>query len=106
MAERQGSALWLASLEWRVPLARRINYDICDHVVGLRNVYAAAFYDVGDVYLRGQSVAGVAHALGVGLRLDLAWFSMIERTMLRFDFAKTVNWPSPWQFWFGVQHPF
>src|SRR5262249_18623276 len=51
IAERQGSAVWLASVEWRVPLARRLNYDACDHIVGLRNVYAAAFYDVGDVYL-------------------------------------------------------
>ncbi len=106
IAERQGSAVWLASLEWRVPLARRLTYDYCDHVVGLRNVYGAVFYDVGDVYLRGKSVAGVAHAVGAGLRLDVAWFSVIERTMLRLDVAKAVNWDSPWQLWFGVQHPF
>jgi len=48
----------------------------------------------------------VAHALGVGLRLDVAWFGLIERTMLRFDAAKTINDSSPWQFWFGIQHPF
>lgn len=106
LAERQGSAAWLASLEWRVPLARHVNYDLCDHVIGLRNVYAAAFYDVGAAYLRGRAIDGVAHGVGAGLRLDVAWFSMIERTVLRFDVAKAVNVNSPWQFWFGVQHPF
>lgn len=106
MKERQGSALWLASAEWRVPLARHLTYDILDHVIGLRNVHAAAFYDVGDIYARRQSVGGVAHSVGAGLRLDVAWFSLIERTILRFDVAKTVNVPSPVQFWFGLQHPF
>jgi hypothetical protein len=48
----------------------------------------------------------VAHAVGGGLRLDVAWFSFIERTILRFDVAKTVNADTPLQFWFGVQHPF
>src|SRR5262249_34548593 len=32
--ERQGSAVWVASLEWRVPLVQRVNWDLCDHVVG------------------------------------------------------------------------
>lgn len=106
LAERQGSAVWLASIEWRVPLARRVNYDLCDHVIGLRNIYAAAFYDVGDAYLNGKSVAGVAHAVGAGLRFDVAWFSIIERTILRLDVAKAIHADSPWQIWFGVQHPF
>jgi hypothetical protein len=44
--------------------------------------------------------------LGAGLRVDIAWFSMIERTTIRFDVAKTLNSSAPVQFWFGVQHPF
>ena len=64
------------------------------------------FYDVGAIYVSGHSVDGVAHALGVGLRGDVAWFSFIERTELRLDVAKTVNAASPWQFWVGVQHAF
>ena len=66
----------------------------------------AFFWDGGDAYLNGRSLGPVAHAFGAGARLDVAWFGLIERTTLRFDAAKTVNDKSPWQFWFGIQHPF
>jgi len=76
-------------------------------VAGVRNVWVAPFYDVGEVYLNGHPVGGgVAHALGVGLRMDVAWFSFIERSMVRVDVAKTVNAASPWQFWLGFEHAF
>jgi hypothetical protein len=106
LAQRQGSLVWVGSVEWRVPLAKGLQWDCLDHVAGLRNIYAAAFYDAGNAYVRGHEVGDTAHALGVGLRLDVAWFGLIERTMLRFDVAKTVNENSPAQFWFGIQHPF
>jgi hypothetical protein len=106
LAERQGSLAWVGSVEWRVPLAKHLVWDAIDHSVGLRNLYAAAFYDVGDAYLRNRSLGPVAHSVGVGLRMDVAWFSFIERTTLRFDVAKTVNADTPVQFWFGIKHPF
>lgn len=106
LAERQGSIIWVTSAEWRIPFARNLHWDCCDHTVGLRGIYGAAFYDVGNAYLNGQSLGSVAHSLGGGLRLDVAWFSFIERTILRFDVAKVVNASTPTQFWFGVQHPF
>jgi hypothetical protein len=104
--ERQGNLIWLASVEWRVPLARGLEWDVCDHVAGARNLYAAAFYDVGNAYLDGHATGPTAHAVGLGLRLDVAWFSMIERTIFRLDIAKTINSSSPVQIWFGVRHPF
>src|SRR5262249_41005142 len=106
LAQRQGSITWVASAEWRVPLAKNLVWDALDHTIGARNLYAAAFYDVGDAYLKNQSLGPVAHSVGVGLRLDVAWFSFIERTTLRFDVAKTVNADTPVQFWFGIKHPF
>jgi outer membrane translocation and assembly module TamA len=75
-------------------------------VGGVRNVWLATFYDVGEVYANGHSVGGVAHALGAGVRVDLSVFSFIERATVRFDFAKTINAATPFQFWFGVQHAF
>jgi hypothetical protein len=96
----------VGSVEWRVPLAKGLTCDALDHVVGLRNVYGAVFYDIGDAYTNGHSVGPVAHAVGGGLRLDLAWFGFVERTTLRFDVAQTVNSPSPTQFLFGVGYPF
>jgi hypothetical protein len=106
LSERQGNLIWLASVEWRVPLVRGVTWDCCDHVAGIRNIYGAAFYDVGNAYLNGHPSGPIAHAVGGGLRLDVAWFSFIERTILRFDVAKTINSSAPVQFWFGVRQPF
>jgi len=72
----------------------------------LQNIYAAAFTDVGNVYLRDQSIGGVAEAVGAGLRLDVAWFTFVERTIFRVDVAKTVNSTAPMQIWAGIEHPF
>lgn len=107
LAERQGSALWVANAELRWPLARNVTWDALDHCVGARNVWLATFYDVGAVYANRQLVGGnVAHAIGVGLRVDVAIFSFIERATLRFDVGKSLNAGTPLQFWFGVQHAF
>jgi hypothetical protein len=83
-----------------------VEWDALDSTVGARNLWLAAFYDVGAVYVNGKGVGGVAHALGVGLRVDTAIFSFIERATLRFDMGKTINSNTPFQFWFGVQHAF
>jgi outer membrane protein assembly factor BamA len=106
LAERQGSALWVANAELRIPLFRNVTWDVLDHTVGARNLWLAGFYDVGAVYSNGRTVGGVAHALGAGLRLDTAIFSFIERVTFRVDVAKTVNDNTPFQFWFGLQHAF
>ncbi len=106
LSDRQGSLLWLASVEWRVPLMTNMRVDFLDHTAGVRNVYMAPFYDVGNAYLHGRQLGDTAHAVGAGLRVDVAWLGFIERTMLRFDVAKTVNADRPVQFWFGIQHPF
>ena len=106
LEQRQGSTVWVASVEWRIPLARHVEWDVCDHIIGVRDIVVAPFYDVGNAYLQGRPLGPVAHALGVGLRVNVSWLSLIERTMLRFDVAKTVNVDSPWQFWFGITHPF
>jgi hypothetical protein len=106
LAERQGSAAWVANVELRLPLVREVEWDILDHILGGRNLWLATFYDVGAIYADGQRIGNVAHALGVGLRLDLAVFSFIERALLRLDVAKTLNAATPWQIWFGIQHAF
>jgi hypothetical protein len=106
LAERQGNIVWVGSVEWRVPILQDLDWDYLDHVTGLRNLFLAPFYDVGNAYLEKQALGPVAHAVGVGLRLDMIWLGMIERTTFRFDFAKTLNSPTPWQLWVGFQHPF
>ena len=106
LAQRQGSALWVGSLEWRVPLLKHVNWGLCDRALEVRKIYGAAFTDVGDIYLKGRSLGGVAEAVGAGLRIDVSWFTFVERTILRFDFAQTVNAGTPPQFWIGIEHPF
>ncbi|MBI1831310.1 MAG: BamA/TamA family outer membrane protein [Planctomycetes bacterium] len=104
--ERQGNMLWIGSVEWRVPIMTNTQWDFVDHVGGVRNVYVAPFYDVGNAYLNSQPMGNIAHAVGAGLRVDVTWLGLIELTTLRFDIAKTVNGNYPVQFWFGIQHPF
>jgi hypothetical protein len=106
LAQRQGSTVWVATVEWRIPLATHLKHDVADHLVGLRNLYGALFYDVGDAYVRGHSLGPVAHGVGVGLRADVAWFSFLERTVFRLDIARAVNVDTGLQVWVGVQHPF
>jgi hemolysin activation/secretion protein len=97
----------VANVELRFPLARNVTWDALDHCVGARNVWLATFYDVGAVYANRRLVGGdVAHAIGAGLRVDVAIFSFIERATLRFDVGKALNGGTPVQFWFGVQHAF
>ena len=98
--------MWIGSVEWRVPLLKGLHYDAFDHVIGLRNVYGAAFCDVGDAYIRDHPVGPIAYALGGGLRFDVTWFSFVERSLLRVDVAKTINESSGVQVWFDVQVPF
>lgn len=107
LAQRQGSAMWVGNLELRVPIVRNVEWDCLDHCVGVRNVWTVAFYDVGDVYANGRSVGGrVAHAVGGGLRVDMAVFSFIERATLRLDAAKVLNDSTGWQAWFGISQAF
>jgi hypothetical protein len=106
LAERQGSTAWVGSVEWRAPLARGLTWDLCDHILGVRNVYGAAFYDVGEIYANGHQVGPIAQALGAGLRVDVAWFGFVERSMLRIDVARTINSERSYQVWFGIQQPF
>ena len=107
MAERQGSQVWLTSLEWRIPLVKNADVSLCDHAARVRSAQIVPFYDVGAAYIRGEPVGGnIAQAVGLGLRIGVDLFSYLERATLRFDVAKSINSAAPIQIWFGVDHPF
>jgi hypothetical protein len=106
LAQRQGSALWVTNLEWRFPLAQHLDWGLCQRALEVRNVNAAIFTDIGNIYQNYHSVGGLAETVGAGLRVDVSWFTFVERTILRLDAAKTINAPTPMQFWIGVEHPF
>jgi hypothetical protein len=106
LAQRQGSSVWVGSVEWRVPVARDLNLNFVDHVMTLHGIDVVPFSDVGDTYISGRQVAPIAYDAGLSLRFDVSWFSFVERTLLRFDIAKTLNVDSGTQFWFNVGVPF
>ncbi len=106
LAQRQGSTVWVGSVEWRLPLIEHMETDFFDHIGGLRTFQLAFFYDVGDAYAAGNSVGPVAHALGVGLRLDTVLLSFVERATIRLDYAQTLGEDVSPQFWFGITQPF
>lgn len=54
----------------------------------------------------GDGPAETRRVLHAGLRLDVSWFGFVERSVLRFDVAQTVNDNSPTQFIFAVGMPF
>jgi len=104
--ERQGNCMWLGSVEVRIPIKRDVGLEVADRLMRLRTVTLAPFYDVGDMYLNGHSLGPVAHAIGIGLRLDVDFFSFLERATIRFDVARAIGQNTAPQFWFGVQQPF
>ena len=71
------------------PLRLRPHHSVCN------NIDVVPFYDVGNVYTYGHSVGPTAHAVGTSFRFDVSWFSFVERTLLRFDIAKTLNVSTP-----------
>ncbi len=106
LAQRQGSSIWVGSVEWRLPVARDLHLDFLDHVMSLHGIDVVPFSDVGNVYISGREVGPTAVDVGASLRLDVSWFSFVERTLLRLDIAKTVNANSGVQVWFGWGVPF
>jgi hypothetical protein len=100
-----GSSVWLVTAEWRFPLCRDIDRDLLDHVVTLRNIYAALFYDVGQSYLLG-SFGPIVHGPGVGLRFDTSLFSFLERANLRIDVAQPIGISGGPVVWFGLNQVF
>jgi hypothetical protein len=103
---REGDALWVGTLEWRLPIWKDADVDFLYRIARMRHLYAVLFYDAGEVYLNQKTVGGVAHSVGAGLRFDLGWLGFIERTTLRLDLAKTVGDKESVQLWFGLQHAF
>ncbi len=106
LGQREGSSVWLGSLEWRVPLVRYTHFDACDHIFRLNNVYGAAFCDAGNAYVNGHQTGPVAYDAGGGLRFDVTWFGFVERTTLRIDVAKALNAGTSAEIWFGANMPF
>ena len=99
-----GSAMWLASLEWRVPVWRGIDRPVADNFARLNDLYGSVFYDVGEAYLNGESL-GVDHAVGVGLYFQTALISFVEQATFRLEIAHSLRTDDTF-LQFGLYHAF
>jgi hypothetical protein len=105
LVSQEGSSVWLATAEWRMPLWRAIDRDCLDHTVTFRNLYGAAFYDVGQSYFNGRW-GPVVHGPGLGLRLDVTLFAFLERATVRLDIAQPIGVRGGPVMWFGLNQVF
>ena len=100
-----GSSVWLGTAEWRFPIWEEANLDALDHVVKGHNVNGSIFYDVGQSYLNGR-FSQVVNGVGVGLGVDVALFSFLERANLRVDIAQPLLPGRGPVIWFGLNQVF
>jgi hypothetical protein len=107
LTQQLGSSVWLGTFEWRYPLWREVDGDLLDHILGIRNLIGALFYDVGQSYLHGDWHP-VVHGVGVGLRIDTALFAFLERATIRIDLAQPVGLGPKYGpvLWFGLNQVF
>jgi outer membrane protein assembly factor BamA len=105
-SEREGDQLWVGTVEWRLPIWKRTELEFLYQAAKLEHLYAVVFYDVGEIYLNGQTNGGVIHSIGAGLRFDVGWLGFIERTTFRLDVAKAIRQNESPQVWIGLQHAF
>ena len=106
VASLRGGVIDAADFGRRLALGTDLDWDFADRIIRIKNMYLAPFYDVGDIYLDSKSVGGIAHALGVGIRADVMFFSFLERATIRLDVAKAINSNASVQYWFGLSQPF
>jgi hypothetical protein len=92
LQQEWGSSVWLVTSELRFPIWRRMETDMLDHIVQMKNLYGAAFVDVGQSYFNG-AWNPLVFGPGIGLRLDVALFSFLERATLRLDLAQPIYGP-------------
>ena len=76
-----------------------------DHTLSFRHLYGAAFYDVGQSYLKNHW-GPVVHGPGLGLRCDMILFSFLERATLRLDIAQPIGVHGGPVIWFGINQVF
>jgi len=107
LTSQEGSSVWLMTAEWRFPIWREINHDVLDHTLTLRHLYGAAFYDVGQSFLKDHW-GPVVHGPGFGLRWDVLLFSFLERATLRCDIAQPIGLRGRHGpvIWFGINQVF
>ena len=82
-----------------------LDIEALDHLVKGHNVNGSLFHDVGQSYLNGR-FSPVVNGVGVGLGIDVALFSFLERANLRVDLAQPLLPGRGPVIWFGLNQVF
>jgi hypothetical protein len=103
----EGSRMFLASLEYRFPLASELKLYFMDNLFCLDKIQMVGFGDLGRVWYVDFSGTDFKKDVGLGLcfHFDVAGF--LEKTVLRIDIAQAINEPKedP-HVWFGISQAF
>jgi hypothetical protein len=105
LTKLEGSSVWLLTAEWRFPIWRNLDTDVLDHMLSFRNLYGAAFFDVGESFLK-SGWGPIVYGPGLGLRFDTVLFSFLERATLRCDIAQPIGVRGGPVIWFGINQVF
>jgi len=100
-----GSSVYVGSAEWRFQIWQDADIEALDHVVKGRNINGSVFYDFGQSYLNGQ-LSPFISGVGVGLGVDVALFSFLERANIRVDIAQSLGLNRGPVIWFGINQYF
>lgn len=105
-----GNAVWVGTVEWRMPIWRGIDRTVLDSSLCLRNLLGTIFYDCGQSFLNGSAYP-FAQGVGVGLRIDVSMFAFLERANFRIDVAQPISGtPNSGRWgpviWFGLNQVF
>jgi hypothetical protein len=100
-----GSSVWVGTAEWRFPIWEDCDIEALDHVLRGKNINASIFYDGGQSYLSGR-FSPMVNGVGVGVGIDVALFSFLERANIRVDTAQPLIAGRGPVIWFGLNQSF
>jgi hypothetical protein len=103
----QGSRILLASIEYRLPLARGLAIKTPGNFVNLDTIQLVPFFDAGKAWNGDYSSRQFNKNVGIGLRFHFDMLGFLEKTVLRFDAAKPLDGQKKsTRYWAGINQSF
>ncbi len=102
-----GSRMIMASLEYRFPIYDDLRIYFIDNIFCLNKIQGVFFGDVGRAWYSDFGEKDFKKDVGLGLRFHLGVLGILEKIVLRLDFAQAVNEPKEEpHIWFGINQAF
>jgi hypothetical protein len=102
-----GSRMILLGLEYRFPVLDDLKIYFLDNIFCLNKIQGVAFFDVGKAWYSDSSDRAFKKDIGLGLRIHLGTIGILEKAVLRLDFARAMNEPKEdTHVWAGINQSF